>query len=227
MGVDVRLNTKVTGIGRGEITLESQDGDATTLRVGGVFWGAGVRAVPLAGSLGVPLDKGRVRVGPDLTIPDHPEVFAIGDMAKVTDPDTGKEVPGMAPGAMQMGRYVAQVIAREAASAQPGPRAPFRYKDKGLLATIGRNKAVATMGGRHFGGFPAFALWAGVHIYYLVNFRSRLMVMLEWIWAYLLFRRGARLITTGSGKPHEGSGRVPPGYAPPAESAPDAAGNPT
>ncbi len=220
LGVDVRLRTKVTSIQPGRITLKPGDGpDAgagadVTLAVGGMFWGAGVRPVPLAARLGAPTDKGRVRVNTDLTIPDHPEVFVIGDIAKVIDPASGDEVPGMAPGAMQMGKYAAATIAREAGSGgppDPASRRPFRYTDKGLLATIGRNKAVATVGGRHFGGFPAFALWAAVHIYYLINFRSRLMVMLEWIWAYLLFRRGARLITATSGKPTPAADRTPSG----------------
>jgi NADH dehydrogenase len=148
----------------------------------------------------VPTDaSGRVHVEADLTIPGHDEVFVIGDQAHVVDPKTGEMVPGIAQGAIQAGRYVGRVIADEAKAAaadRPAPERPrFRYRDKGSLATIGRNKAVAEIGGWRFRGFLAWALWAVVHVVFLVSFRNRLTVMLSWMWSYILFDRGARLIT--------------------------------
>ncbi len=198
LGVEVRLNTKVTDI------------DASGAKVGdqriparNVIWAAGVRASELGASLGAPLDHaGRVNVGPDLTIPGHPEVFVLGDLANITDERTGKAVPGISPAAIQMGRYAGRIVAREAEAARRGkaapPRPPFSYRDKGILATIGRNKAVAMLPRAEFGGYFAWALWALVHVFFLIGFRNRLLVMLEWAWAYLVFDRGARLITGDS-----------------------------
>lgn len=205
MGVDVRLRTRVTAIDSHGVIME-RDGQSERLQARNVIWAAGVRASSLGESLGVELDRaGRVVVGPDLAIPGHPEVFVIGDQALVKDVRSGGVVPGMAPGAMQMGTYVARLIARESeALTQGGPaaldsarrtRAAFVYKDKGTLATIGRAKAVAHVFGRNFGGLLAWLLWAGLHIVYLISFRAKAIVLLNWIWAYMFFRRGARLIT--------------------------------
>jgi NADH dehydrogenase len=163
-----------------------------------------VKASPLASTLGVPLDRhGRVLVNPDLTAPGHPNVFVLGDLAAAKDARTDHPVPGIAPAAMQMGRYAARIIAREAAAlpdnADSAPRQaqrpPFRYIDKGMLATIGRARAVGVIFGWKVKGPLAWLLWAGVHIMYLIGFRNRLLVMLQWAWAYLIFQRGARLIT--------------------------------
>jgi NADH dehydrogenase len=125
---------------------------------------------------------GRVVVAEDLSLPGHPEVFVTGDLASVPG------VPGVAPAAMQMGRHAARVI-------QTGAREPFRYRDKGSLATIGRARAVADIKGFRFGGFPAWLAWLGIHIFFLVGFRNRFFVLAGWAWHYLTFRRGARIIT--------------------------------
>jgi len=206
LGVEVRLNTRVTDIDASGVMV----GDAR-VPAGNVMWAAGVRASPLGASLGVPLDRaGRVIVGPDLAIPGHPEVFVLGDLACITDPATGHPVPGICPAAVQMGIYVGRLIAREAESHRrgvaPPPRDPFKYKNKGILATIGRNKAVAMLPHSSFGGFFAWLLWALVHVFFLIGYRNRVLVMLEWAWAYLIFDRGARLIT-GDSRLHLGSAR--------------------
>ncbi len=195
LNVEVMLDTKVTHIDEWGVLIGEDRIDAAN-----VFWAAGVKASPLGESLGVPTDgSGRVMVGEDLTIPGHDNVFVIGDQAHAVDPATGEMVPGVAQGAIQGGRYAAKIIraAVEAASSgKPAPdRPPFRYRDKGSLATIGRNKAVADIGGWRFGGFVAWALWAVVHVMFLVSFRNRVAVMLGWVWSYLFFDRGARLIT--------------------------------
>ncbi|HYC99962.1 MAG TPA: NAD(P)/FAD-dependent oxidoreductase [Phycisphaerales bacterium] len=199
MGVDVRLSTRVTAIDEGGVTLTTATGDER-IASHQVIWAAGVKASPLASMTGAQLDKaGRAMVAPDLSIPGHPNIFVIGDLAHVVDPKTNQQVPGVCPAAIQMGRFVARIIdaeARERAGAPtPHQREPFHYRDKGLLATIGRAKAVAHVFGKDFSGFLAWALWAGVHIFFLIDFRSKILVILEWTWAYLFFRRGARLIT--------------------------------
>jgi NADH dehydrogenase len=156
----------------------------------------------LAATLGAELDgAGRVIVGPDLSIAGHPNVFVVGDLAKVVNED-GSVVPGVCPAAVQMGKFVAGVIEKECRGGVAGARPKFAYFDKGSLATIGRSRAVAWLpcvGGKRlpFTGFIAWALWAGVHVFFLIGFRSRVMVMLEWMWAYVTFSRGARLITSG------------------------------
>jgi NADH dehydrogenase len=165
-----------------------------------VIWAAGVQASPLGASLGAPLDRaGRVKVGMDLSIGGHPEVLVIGDMACVVDPRTGRQVPGICPAAIQAGKYAARIIRQEAVALERGrptaPRRPFHYLDKGTLATIGRNKAVAVIRALRFSGVIAWLLWALVHIFFLIGFRNRLLVMLEWAYVYFFFDRGARLIT--------------------------------
>ncbi len=212
LGVEVRLGERVTAIDEHGVNMGDERIDTEN-----VVWAAGVTASPLGKMLGVECDRsGRVEVGPDLSLAyaGRPEVFVAGDLARVIDPRTRREVPGMAPGAMQMGRFVGRVIREEArAAALDRPawtrgrhtaelstpahtrRPSFEYHDKGTLATIGRARAVATIAGVHFGGLLAWMLWAGVHISYLIGFRNRLMVMLQWAWQYLFFERGARLIT--------------------------------
>ena len=157
-----------------------------------VVWAAGNAASPLGKTLNVPLDKvGRVMVNEDLTIPGHPEVQVIGDMANFSW-QTGKPLPGVSPTAMQMGRHAARSILETLAGGQP---MKFHYWDKGTLATIGRNKAVGDLNFVHVSGFIAWFLWATIHIFYLVGYRSRLAVMGEWFWNYVTFYRGSRLIT--------------------------------
>jgi len=185
--VEVRVDTMVTGVDETGVTIQRGDGTTERIATRTVLWAAGVQASSLAASLGAPRDRqGRVEVRPDLSIPDHPEVFVIGDLAKVVC--EGEEVPGVAQGAMQAGRHVAREIAG-------APRTPFRYRDKGNMATIGRAEAVIAT--KHFArhGFIAWLMWWAVHIYFLVGFKNRLLVMFHWAWSFLTFRRGARLIT--------------------------------
>jgi NADH dehydrogenase len=192
MGVEVRLNSIVTDITPdGVYTGE----DFTRLR--NVFWAAGVRANPIGQSLGVPLDRaGRVIVGPDLTIPGHPEVFVTGDMAAAKSADTGEPVPGVAQGGIQMGRYAGQAIAAELTSqTKSAKQRPFVYHDKGSMAVIGKAKAVAQLGKLKFGGFLAWLIWGGIHIAFLIVFRNRVQVLMSWFWNWLLNARDARLIT--------------------------------
>src|SRR5262249_23631874 len=155
-------------------------------------WAAGVAASPLSRTLGVPLDRaGRVRVSPDLTLPGRDDVFVIGDLAAVEQ--DGRLVPGVAPAAIQMGRHVARSI-RRALARQP-PQA-FRYRDKGNFATIGRGKAVGDVAGRvKLSGFVAWVAWLAIHIFFLIGFRNRMLVLFQWAYSYVTFRRGARLIT--------------------------------
>lgn len=190
MGVEVRLHSTVTNITAGGVYVGDE-----CIPVGNVFWAAGVKGSPIGATLGVPLDRaGRVVVGPDLTIPGHPEVFVTGDMAAAASADTGEPVPGVAQGGLQMGRYAGDVIARET-TAGPGDRAPFVYRDKGSMAVIGKAKAVAQVGRFEFGGFFAWFLWGAIHISFLIGFRNRLQVLLSWFWNWLLNARDARLIT--------------------------------
>ncbi|MBS0208006.1 MAG: NAD(P)/FAD-dependent oxidoreductase [Planctomycetes bacterium] len=195
MGVEVRLNSIVTNVTRRGVTVGNE-----VIPVRNVFWAAGVKASALGQSLGVPLDKaGRVIVGPDLTIPGHPEVFVVGDLAAAKSADTGRPVPGVAQGGIQMGRYAGSTIAREAAARTARTaRSAFVYRDKGSLAIIGKAKAVAHIGRWKVGGFLAWLLWGGVHILFLIGFRNRLLVLSSWFWGWLLNARDARLITGNS-----------------------------
>ena len=187
LGVDVRVGQAVTGVAPGKVTVGEE-----TIAAATVVWAAGVRASSLGKSLGVALDRaGRVLVNRDLTIPSHPEIFVIGDMAALTD-ERGRPLPGVAQVAMQQGRWAAANI-RRAMSGQP--MRPFHYRDLGNLATIGRNAAVADLRGLPLSGFLAWLVWAGVHIMNLVGFRNRILVGVQWLWQYLTFQRGARLIT--------------------------------
>ncbi len=188
MGVQVLLGRPVTGID-GEGVSMGQERIVSK----SVLWAAGVQGSPLAQTLGAPLDRaGRVLVEPDLSLPGAPDVFVIGDLAAMKMAD-GREVPGVAPAAIQGGRYVARVIEKRLRD-ERAPE-PFRYFDKGALATIGRNSAVAQFGRVRFEGFLAWLIWLVVHIMTLIGFRNRFTVMLEWAVIYLRYDRGARLIT--------------------------------
>ncbi|MBA2306233.1 MAG: NAD(P)/FAD-dependent oxidoreductase [Acidobacteria bacterium] len=192
MGVEVRLNSTVT-----DITVEGIYLGDEFIPVRNVFWAAGVKASALGASLGVPLDRaGRVIVGPDLSIPGRPEVFVTGDMAAATSADTGAPVPGVAQGGLQMGRYTGeQIVQATGGRSSPSTRKPFVYNDKGSMAVIGKAKAVAHIGRLEIGGFPAWLLWGGIHIAFLIGFRNRLQVLLSWFWNWMLNARDARLIT--------------------------------
>jgi NADH dehydrogenase len=192
MGVEVRLESMVTNITRDGIYLGSE-----FIPVRNVFWAAGVKASPLGATLGVPLDRaGRVIVGPDLTVPGYPEVFVAGDLAAARSADTGKPVPGVAQGGIQMGAYAGETIASEVnGRSGPGTRTPFVYRDKGSMAVIGKARAVAQLGRLKVGGFLAWLLWGGVHIMFLIGFRNRVQVLISWFWNWLLNARDARLIT--------------------------------
>jgi NADH dehydrogenase len=192
MGVEVRLNSLVTEVTRQGIWIGQE-----FIPIGNFFWAAGVKASPHGASLGVPLDRaGRVIVGADLTIPEHPEVFVTGDMASASSADTGNPVPGVAQGGLQMGHYAGETIAREVSSpTPPAARPPFVYRDKGSMAVIGKARAVAQIGGFKFGGFLAWLVWGGIHIAFLIGFRNRMQVLFSWFWNWLLNARDARLIT--------------------------------
>lgn len=188
--IEVRKNSSVTSVQPGVVVIGNERISAAT-----VLWAAGVTASPLARTLGVPLDRaGRVLVEPDLSIPGHPEVFVIGDLAAFLH-QTGKPLPGLAPVAIQQGRYTAKNISRRS---QGLPTEPFHYVDRGILATIGRAAAVADFGVAKFSGFFAWVLWLFVHIFWLIGFRNRFIVLFEWAWAYITFQRSARLITGDS-----------------------------
>ena len=192
LGVQVRTSTPVKDIRAGEVELASGE----IIRAGNILWAAGVSATPLTKRLGVELDRaGRVKVNPDLSLPGHPEVFAIGDQALVLKAD-GKPVPGVSPAAMQMGRHVARIIRDELRSgAKPAARPAFRYRDKGTMATIGRSAAVAMIGRIKLSGFPAWLAWLFIHLIFLIGFRNRLAVLFQWTYSYFSFRRSARIIT--------------------------------
>jgi NADH:quinone reductase (non-electrogenic) len=187
LGVEVMTSTIVTRVTDHEVSAGE-----TIIPTRTILWAAGVQASPLARSLGVPLDRaGRVLVAPDLSVPGHPDVFVIGDLAAVTQ-DDGTPVPGVAPAAIQEGIHTAKNIA---SIVNGEPTVPFHYRDKGSLATIGRAAGVADFGRIKLSGFIAWAAWLAVHIFFLIGFRNRLLVILQWAWAYVTFQRGARLIT--------------------------------
>ena len=195
LGVQIQLSARVKSISQGRVELESGE----ILEAETIIWAAGVSATPLTKKLGVELDRaGRVKVNADLSLPGHPEVFAVGDMALVLQED-GKPVPGVSPAAMQMASQVARMIADELAlPSGQAPRPPFKYWDKGTMATIGRTAAVAVVGKFQFTGFLAWLAWLFVHLIFLVGFRNKLAVLLNWAYSYLAYRRGARIIV-GSG----------------------------
>jgi len=193
LGVEVRTNAMVTQVEAGVVHV----GD-TRIVAPVILWAAGVAASPLGRMLGVPCDRaGRVLVRPDLSIPGHPEVFVIGDLASRKD-EHGKQLPGLAPVAIQEGKYVAKTIRRDLARQA---REDFHYWDKGTLATIGRAAAVAEFGKIHISGFIAWLSWLFIHIFFLIGFRNRLLVFIQWAWSYATYERGARLITGSNDLP--------------------------
>ncbi|MBV8615928.1 MAG: NAD(P)/FAD-dependent oxidoreductase, partial [Acetobacteraceae bacterium] len=192
LGVEVLTGTKVETCDADGIVASGRRLEARTL-----VWAAGVAASGAAGWLGAEADHaGRVRVAPDLSLPGDPNVFVIGDTALVLGHD-GKPVPGIAPAAKQEGAYVARLLKRRLDGAPPPP--PFRYHHAGDLATIGRSSAVMDFGRIKLSGLPAWLLWGGVHIFFLIGFRNRVIVLLGWLWSYFTGERGARLIT-GTGQ---------------------------
>lgn len=204
LGVEVRTSTMVTAVEPGAVDIGS-----TRLTASVVLWAAGVAASPLGRQLSDQVDRaGRVPVLPDLTLPGHPEVFVIGDLAAAKD-ERGKMLPGVAPVAMQEGRYAAKVIREEVEIGRKSTRPAFHYWDKGNLATIGRAAGVAQFGKIHISGYLAWLSWLFVHIFFLIGFENRLLVFIQWAWSYATYERGARLITgstklpgwTAMGKP--------------------------
>jgi NADH dehydrogenase len=192
LGVQVRVATHVKSIRNGEVELDTGE----VIQTGNILWAAGVAATPLTKKLGVPVDRGgRVKVNPDLSLPDHPEVFAIGDMALVLKAD-GKPVPGVSPAAMQMGKHVANILKEEIRYVgKPSARPAFKYWDKGTMATIGRSAAVAMIGKVKLSGMLAWLAWLFIHLIFLVGFRNRTAVLFQWAYSYFSYRRSARIIT--------------------------------
>ena len=195
LGVEVRLGKPVT-----QIFADGVEVGGERIRSFNVIWAAGVKAAPLVGTLGAELGPGgRVKVLPDCSVPGHPNAFVIGDAAYLVDSATGQQVPGVSQGALQMGRYVAKVVETEL---HKGPDAAgklrtagFHYNDLGSMATVGKSRAVVEIGGLHFGGLLAWFAWMALHITVLIGFRNRVSVLLSWIYSYIFFRRGSRLIT--------------------------------
>jgi NADH dehydrogenase len=192
LGVQVRTNTRVKEIRDKEVELEGGE----VLHAENILWAAGVSATPLTKKLGVELVRGdRVKVNPDLSVPGHPEVFAVGDLAFVLQ-ENGQPVPGVSPAAMQMGRHVAKIISDELdLGPARAPRPPFHYWDRGTMATIGRSAAVAWIGKLKFSGLLAWLAWLFVHLIFLIGFRSKVAVLLQWTYSYFAYKRSARLIT--------------------------------
>ncbi len=202
LGVKVRTDVRVEQIREGELVAGGE-----TIRSDNIIWAAGVGAVPLTRKLGVEVDRaGRIKVLPDLSVPGHPEVFAVGDIVTLVDAN-GLEVPGVAQAAMQMGRHVAAVITHEITREKfsPAGRKPFAYKDKGSMATIGRSAAVAEIGRLKLSGYPAWLAWLVVHLMFLVGFRNKFFVLMQWLYSYITYKRGARIITGVSGERSAGS----------------------
>ncbi len=189
LGVELRLGAAVSGCDKEGVVV----GGTERIESDCVIWAAGVAASPAARWLAAEKDRaGRVKVNPDLSLPAHPDIFVIGDTALVPG-EAGRPVPGLAPAAKQQGAFVAAAIRRMIAGG--GPPGRFRYRDLGSLATIGRAAAVADFGRVTVSGFPAWLLWGAIHVLFLIGFRNRVTVLMEWLWAYVTFQRGARLIT--------------------------------
>lgn len=187
LGVEVRVGQRVSRIDETGVFIGDQHLPSAT-----VLWGAGVRGADIAGTLGVPLDRGgRVILNPDLTLPGHPEAFAVGDMTTFTH-QGGQPLPGVSPVAMQQARHVARNLT---AALRGRPMTQFVYFDKGSMATIGRAAAVAQIGRLKIGGFVAWFMWLAVHVFFLITFRNRLAVLFNWAYQYFAYKRGARLIT--------------------------------
>ncbi len=193
LGVDVRTNVRVETIGKGFVQLA----DSTRLESANIIWAAGAAANPLTEKLGAELDRaGRVRVNADLSLPGHAEVFAIGDLALVLDRE-GRPVPGVSPAAMQMARHVARIIQDELRGehADRKSRPAFKYWDKGMMATIGRSAAVTQIGRLEFSGWMAWVTWLFVHLLFLIGFRNKAAVLLQWTYSYFTYKLGARIVT--------------------------------
>jgi NADH dehydrogenase len=207
MGVKVRTHTRVKNITEGQIELE----DGEKIAAANIIWAAGVGASPLTKKLGVELDRGgRIKVKPDASVPGHPEVFAVGDVAAILQAD-GKPVPGVSPAAMQMAKHAARIIENELAFPGKMERPAFKYWDKGTMATIGRSAAVAQIGRFEFTGFMAWLAWLVVHLVFLVGFRSKIAVFFSWFYSYITYTRGARIIPNAmqpSGKTPLGEGKT-------------------
>jgi len=191
LGVQVRTGARVKDLRDKEVELEGGE----IIRAENILWAAGVAATTLTEKLGVELDRGgRIKVKSDLSLPAHPEVFAIGDMALVMQ-EEAKPVPGVSPAAMQMARHVSRIISDELdLGAGRAPRAPFKYWDKGTMATIGRSKAVAWVGKLKFSGLIAWLAWLFVHLIFLIGFRNKIAVLLQWAYSYFAYKRSARII---------------------------------
>ena len=189
LGVEVHTSSPVLSLGADCAELPGE-----TIVAANVIWTAGVAAVPLTRQLGVELDRaGRIKVQPDLSVPGHPEVFAIGDLALVLD-ESGHPVPGVSPAAMQMARHVARLIKSDLDNRAAAPRPAFRYWDKGSMATIGRSAAVAEIKRLRLSGWVAWLAWLVIHLIFLIGFRNKLAVLLQWAYAYCSYKRGARII---------------------------------
>jgi NADH dehydrogenase len=200
LGVQVWTSSPVTRVDARGVEVGRERIEAAT-----TLWAAGVEASPLGKALGLPVDRvGRIRVGADLALAEHPEVLVLGDQAHVVGPN-GAPLPGLAPVAKQQGRFAARTIRDELRGRSRGA---FRYRDRGQMATIGRSRAICDTGRLRFGGFLAWLFWLGVHIYFLVGFRNRLFVVLQWAWSYLSYGRGARLIVSRDWR-SEGGGELP------------------
>jgi len=226
LGVEVWLGKPVTDIFDGGVTV-----DGKTLRSYNVIWAAGVRPAPLIETLGAELGPGgRVKVQPDCSIPGHPNVFVIGDAAYLVDSKTGKQVPGVSQGALQMGKYVAALIREETRGGVVGGggnsgvrQRGFHYWDWGSMATVGKSRAVVEIGPFRFGGILAWLAWLALHITVLIGFRNRISVFVSWVYGYVFFRRGSRLITRSYDKAGRAVPVPPPIKASPAEGAVTAA----
>ncbi len=189
LGVEVREGAQVTHVGDGEVRLGDE-----RIAAGTIVWAAGVQASPVGRMLGAPLDRlGRVQVAPDLSVPGHPEVFVAGDLMHLPDA-SGQPVPGVAQAAMQAGRAAARNLQRRLAGA---PTVPFVYRDLGAMATIGRARAIADLGWIRLTGYPAWLAWLFLHLVFLVGFKNRIVVLVQWLVAYITRQRGVRLITGG------------------------------
>jgi NADH dehydrogenase len=212
LGVDVRLGAPVTAIDEEGVEVAGE-----RLRSHNVIWAAGVRAAPVVQSLGSELGPGgRVKVEPDCSIPGHPNVFVIGDAAYLVDSHTGRQVPGVSQGALQMGRYVAKVIQEDLEGKRWLRDLGFHYRDLGSMATIGRSRAIAQIGRFRSSGLLAWLGWLALHITVLIGFRNRFSVLVSWIYSYVFVRRGSRLITrSGPASDTAPAGQRQPATQPP------------
>ena len=188
LGVKVLMNSPVTGIEKNKVLLKGE-----TIETTNIIWAAGIKAPPLFDDLPVEKDRlGRIFVNPDLSIPNYPDIFVLGDAAHYKDPE-GNPLPALASVASQQGEFLGKILSEEGSKKRTTP--VFKYVDKGQMATVGRAKAVADIKGFKFSGFFAWFLWSAVHILLLIGFRNRLRVFIEWMWNYFTFKRGVQLIT--------------------------------